>query len=97
MSGNQVQVSAYISEGTRRLLEEMTEARGLKKGYVIEEALIHYLHAMQEMPADLLIPGRIVLTEASYQMVEELLEQEGEATPAMRQLMGGEAVDGDPF
>ena len=52
---------------------------------------------MQEMPADLLIPGRIVLTEASYQMVEELLEQEGEATPAMRQLMGGEAVDGDPF
>lgn len=88
-----VQISAYISEETRLLLDEATEARGLKKGHVIEEALLHYLHALRELPSDVIIPSRIVLTEESARRVVDAVSSPGEPTPAMRKLMAGEEGD----
>jgi hypothetical protein len=96
MSAGQVQISAYVSEETRALLEAATEARGLKKGHVIEEALVLYLHALRELPSDILIPSRLVLAEASALQVHEALASEREPTPAMRALMAGEAGDDVP-
>jgi uncharacterized protein (DUF1778 family) len=93
MAARQVQISAFISDETRALLDEATESRGLKKGHVIEEALLHYLHALRELPSDVIIPSRIVLTEASAREVVDALAAPRAPTPAMEALMRGE--DGD--
>ena len=92
MAARQVQISAYVSEETRALLDEATEAHGLK-GYVIEEALLHHLLALRELPSDVVIPGRITLTEASARRVAKALASPQKPTAAMRALMAGD--DGD--
>lgn len=93
MAARQVQISAIVSEETRALLDEATEARGLKKGHVIEEALLHYLHALRELPSDVIIPSRLVLTEVSGREVVDRVLHPREPTDAMKALMSGE--DGD--
>lgn len=93
MAAHQVQISAIVSEETRALLNEVTEARGLKKGHVIEEALLHYLHALRELPSDVIISSRLVLTETSGHEVVERVLHPHEPTEAMKSLMSGE--DGD--
>ena len=92
----QVQISAYVSEDTRALLDEAAEARGLKKGHVIEEALLHYLHALQELPSDVIVPARLVLTEGAARQVAEQLARPRAPTPAMVALMKGEAGEDVP-
>ena len=52
---------------------------------------------VEDLPVEMIIPHHIVLTEASFQQVVELLGQPGEPTRAMCQLMAGEPVEGDPF
>ena len=93
MAAHNVQISAIVSEETRALLDQAAEAGGLKKGHVIEEALLHYLHALRELPSDVIIPSRLVLSEASAREVADLLARPRQPTPAMRALMAGE--DGD--
>lgn len=93
MAARQVQISAIVSEETRALLDEATESRGLKKGHVIEEALLHYLHALRELPSDVIIPSRLVLREVSGRAVVDQVLHPREPTDAMRALMAGE--DGD--
>lgn len=93
MGAPQVQISAYVSEQTRLLLDQATEARGLKKGFVIEEALLHYLHALQELPADIIIPARIVLTPEAAARLAEVLDQPRAPNAAMVALMAG--ADGE--
>lgn len=93
MTARPVQISAIVSEETRALLDEATEARGLKKGHVIEEALLHYLHALRELPSDVIIPSRLVLTETSGRAAVEQVLHPRTPTEAMSALMAGE--DGD--
>ena len=85
-----VQISAIISEETRTLLDRAAESRGLKKGHVIEEALLHYLHALRELPSDILLPS---LSEASAEQVLLGLTEPAPATPEMLALMAG--LDGE--
>jgi uncharacterized protein (DUF1778 family) len=81
------QISATISEETARLLDEYAEAHGVKKGFLIEQALLHHMQALRELPADVIIPPRIVVTEESMRMIADLLERPPAPTPAMRKLM----------
>jgi uncharacterized protein (DUF1778 family) len=90
MAGARVQISAYVSEDTRALLDEAAEARGLDKGHLIEEALLHYLHALRELPADVIVPTRLALTEDAAREVAGLLSEPRSPTPAMIALMTGE-------
>ena len=96
MPVDQPQISAIVSHETRALLDELTEARGLKKGHVIEEAIVHYLHALRELPADVIVPSRLVLTDASGREVVDLVTDPREPTPAMRALMAGDPGDDVP-
>ena len=93
MAARNVQISAIVSRETRTLLDQATAARGLKKGHVIEEALLHYLHALQELPSDVIVPARLVLTPESGRHVVDRVVHPRDATPAMLALMEGE--DGD--
>jgi len=85
---SRVQISAVISTDTKALLEEYAEAHGVKKGHLIEEALRYHLQALRELPADVIIPPRIVVSGESGAEILELLENPRPPTPAMRELFG---------
>jgi hypothetical protein len=83
------QISAYVSDTTKELVERYVEAHGVKKGRLIEEALLHHLQALRELPADLLIPPRIVVEQESLKRVADLVKRPRKPTKAMRELMSG--------
>ncbi len=82
-----VQISAHISPTTKHELERFADARGLKKGYVIEDALLHHLQALREISDDVFAPVRLVVSPASFSEVAERVRQPRRPTAAMRRLM----------
>ena len=82
-----VQISAHISKATKHELERFADARGLKKGYVIEDALLHHLQALREIPDDLVVPVRLVVSPESFALVSERVRRPRRPTAAMRRLM----------
>ena len=92
----ETQISAYISEATKQQVERYAEAHGVKKGYLVEEALLHHLQALRELPADIVIPPRVRLTAASFEATAELVRKPRKPTKALRDLMAGKPVDGEP-
>lgn len=88
MPSGQTQVSAFISDSTKDALERYAEAHGLKKAYLIEEALLHHLQALRELPLDVIIPARLVLTEQSGIEVLDKVAKPRRPTKAMRELFG---------
>ena len=90
------QISAFISAATKELVERYAEAHGVKKGYLVEEALLHHLQALRELPADIVVPPRLILTATSFEAAAKLVKKPRKATKALRDLMAGKAVDGEP-
>ncbi|EGV20709.1 hypothetical protein ThimaDRAFT_0487 [Thiocapsa marina 5811] len=92
------QIPANISSETRDRLERYVRARGLKKGFVIEQALLHHLQAITELPEDVLIPPRLIITGDSGQRVLERLDAKEQPNQAMQTLFDEplEPVPGDP-
>lgn len=84
-----MQISAEISDGTRRLLERYSRAHGLKKQFLIENALLHHLQALEELPAGVIIPPRIVVTAASGRKLLGALARRPKPTRALLELMRG--------
>ncbi|MEN8177589.1 MAG: hypothetical protein ABFS39_03115 [Pseudomonadota bacterium] len=80
------QVSAYISEETKAQVEAYVKSHGVKKAYLIEEALQHHLQALREIPEDLIIPSRLVLTNEAMAQVAEHFAPENQPTEALRLL-----------
>ena len=80
------QISAQISATTRELMEKYVRQTGVKKGHLVEQALLHHLQALEELPAEFIIHPRIVVSRKTG---EKLLRQadSAEPTPALRQLM----------
>jgi uncharacterized protein (DUF1778 family) len=87
MSEDQTQVSAFIARETKDLLDDYVRATGAKKGRVIEEALDVFLAAQSEIPAEYLVPKTLVLTADSFDDLVDRIENPGEPTPALRDLM----------
>lgn len=82
----EIQISAYVSQKTKDLIEEYADAHGMKKGHVIEEALLHHLQALRELPADVVLPPRLVVTERSAREVLRRVRAPRRPTRAMREL-----------
>ena len=82
-----IQISAHISPTTKEELERFADARGLKKGYVIEDALLHHLQALREIPDDVVVPVRLLLSAASFSQVAGCVRRPRKPTAAMRRLM----------
>ena len=80
------QVSAYISEETKAEIEAYVKRRGVKKAYLIEEALQHHLQALREIPEDLVIPSRLVLTREAMNEIAERFDSKGEPTESLKAL-----------
>ena len=94
MSEDQVQVSAYVSATTKRRLDEFARESGLKKGYILEQALDEYISAADALPAEYLVPSTIVLTDESYDYVVHRMLNPKPPTDALRALLRGE-LDAD--
>ncbi len=78
------QVSAYISNETKMIFENFSNKSGQKKGFIIEQALLHYINAHQELPSDIIIPASITV---SKEVFEDIIMAEREPTEALRKLM----------
>ena len=86
---SEVQVSAYISEETKAMMEAHVNSRGLKKAFFIEEALRFHLHAANELPEDMMVSPDIRLSEASFSELVQALEQDDAPTQQLKDLWHG--------
>lgn len=80
------QISAQVSRTTRDLLERHARATGVKKGHLVEQALRHHLQALQELPADVVVHPRLVVSKASGAAVKKQLTS-ARPTAALRALL----------
>ncbi len=90
------QISAHISEETREQVERYAGAHGIKKGVLVEQALLHHLQALRELPADIIIPPRLELSEKSFAEATRAATAARRPTKAMRALVAGKSDVGDP-
>ena len=84
------QISAEISETTKEMLETFVKNSGLKKGFVIEQALLNYIRALNQLPADILVPAKLVLTRKSAGQVVRHITRPPRPASKLRQLMTDE-------
>lgn len=80
------QVSAHISEETKARLERFVRRTGQTRGRVIEDALLQHLQALEELPAEALVPARIVLSRDSAARVRRMISQPPEPTEDLKRL-----------
>lgn len=88
----ETQISAIVSATTKDLLERHVRATGVKKGYLVEEALRHHLQALHELPADIVLHPKIVVSLRSGREMIRRITSRGRPTGGLRKLMAG---DGD--
>ncbi|HKY04007.1 MAG TPA: DUF1778 domain-containing protein [Blastocatellia bacterium] len=87
---DQAQISALVSGATKEKLDRFTESHGLKKNFVVEQALLYFMEARRELPDEALIPARVVLDDQVFDRVVKLLESPPAPTAALRELMRGQ-------
>ena len=80
-----VQISAYIEDDIKEKMEHYSVAHGLKKGFLIQNALDYYLNALHEIPTSMMIPSHMILSESS--MVSLLDAQENKANQKLKNLL----------
>ncbi len=85
-SENTTQISANISLSTKQRMEKYAKAYGLKKAFLIETALLHHLNVLNEIPLDIVIPPRIIITKESGERMIESIQQPPEPTEAIKAL-----------
>jgi len=86
MPSETTQISAFISDTTSSELERYVEARGLKKGYVVEQALRFHLRALKELPAETIVPPQVVVSAETAERLAARMKKPRKPTPAMRAL-----------
>jgi uncharacterized protein (DUF1778 family) len=87
---DQSQISATVSVATKEKLDRFTESHGLKKNFVVEQALLYFMEARRELPDEAFIPARLVLDDKVFDRVVDLLESPPAPTDALRELMRGQ-------
>ena len=85
----ETQISALVSRTTKLLLERHVRATGVKKGYLVEQALRHHLQALQELPADVIFHPKLVVTRKSGKAILRQMKA-GRPTAALRDLLHAE-------
>jgi predicted DNA-binding protein len=73
-------VSAHISEETKARLERFVRRTGQTRARLIEDALLQHLQALEELPADAIVPARLVLSAKSADRVRDMIARPPEPT-----------------
>jgi uncharacterized protein (DUF1778 family) len=89
MSADPSQISATISAATKEKLDRFTESHGLKKNFVVEQALLFFMEARRELPDEALVPARIILQDEDFDRIVAMLAEPPAPTKALRELMSG--------
>lgn len=80
------QISAHISMEAKARLEKYVRATGITRTQLIEQALLHHLQALEELPLDVIVPARVVLSDESAERVRDLVVRPPQPTEAMKRL-----------
>lgn len=83
------QISATVSIATKERLDRFAESHGLKKNYVVEQALLYFMDSRRELPDEAMVPARLVLDDKVFDRLVESLERPALPTDALRELMRG--------
>ena len=86
MATGLTRISASISVETKQRMEQYARAHGVKKSHLIEMALLHHLSALDEIPADILIPPVLQLSRESGERLSERIDKPAAPTAAMKAL-----------
>lgn len=87
MGADNAQVSATISTTTKEKLDRFTEELGLKKNFVVEQALLFFMESRRELPDEAFIPARVVLDDDAFERFVRGLEAPASPTPELRKLL----------
>lgn len=79
-------ICARVSADINEELERFVRQTGVSRSHFIEQALLHHLQALRELPAEAIVPARLVLDAESAERVRELSEHAPEPTKAMKRL-----------
>ena len=83
------QVSATISAATKEKLDRFTEQLGLKKNFVVEQALLFFMESRRELPDEAFVPTRLVLDDERFDELVARLEAPAAPTSRLVELMRG--------
>lgn len=83
------QVSATISAATKDKLDRITEQLGLKKNFVVEQALLFFMESRRELPDEAFIPTRLVLEDERFDELVARLGSPAAPTDRLVELMRG--------
>jgi uncharacterized protein (DUF1778 family) len=89
MTSTQSRISATISAATKEKLDRFAERHGLKRNFVVEQALLFFMEARRELPDEALVPARLVLDDKAFERIVELVTSPAAPAPALRALMRG--------
>lgn len=84
---SQAQISATITAATKELLDRFSESHGLRKNFVVEQALLYFMEARRELPDEAFIPARLVVDDEVFDRLIERIEAPASATESLRALM----------
>ncbi|MGH7934482.1 MAG: hypothetical protein ACREQN_15155 [Candidatus Binataceae bacterium] len=71
------------------MLERYSRAHGVKKQFLIENALPHHIKALEGLPASVIILPRLVVSAASGRKIAELASKKQKPTTDLVELMRG--------
>lgn len=94
MVADYVQISAQISEATRNRLDLYARETGMKKSRLVEDAIQSHLDTLDAVPAQYVIPARVIVDAETWDWVLAEMENAGEPTPALRELMQRQRDEG---
>ena len=80
------QISAHVPRTLKERMERYVRASGVTRAHLIQQALLHHLQALEELPPDAIVPARIVITHDSAERVRDRLRHPPEPTEEMKQL-----------
>ena len=83
------QISATISTTTKEQLDQFTATHGLRKNFVVEQALLFFMQARRELPDEALLPARIVIEDNDFDRLVRSLDQAPAPTAPLRKLLRG--------
>jgi uncharacterized protein (DUF1778 family) len=86
MATSHAHISASVSQDTKRWLDQCAHARGVRKSDLVESALRHHLQALRDLPADVIIPPRLVVSRKSGERILARLKKPLRPTAAMKAL-----------
>jgi len=83
------QVSATISTSTKEKLDRFSEELGLKKDFIVEQALLYFMESCRQLPDEVSIRTQLTMDDETFAELVLELESRPKATAELRELMRG--------